>query len=117
MRQQELQKGHRTKSEKVAKTTKRRRGTRPRSNAQFICDSRDERTDKETTNSDHSHTDRARESWYYQRLLTTREPASKTSTLDESDSDELREEREMQDEVRRWNAQTEATWVKEHPSY
>ena len=33
--------------------------------------------------------------------------------FDESDSDELRDDREMQDEVRRWNAQTEATWVKE----
>ena len=33
--------------------------------------------------------------------------------FDESDNDESREEREMQDEVRRWNAQTEATWVKE----
>ena len=51
-------KGHRTKSEKVAKTTKRRRGTRPRSNAQFIYDSRDGRTDKEKRNSDQPHTDR-----------------------------------------------------------
>ena len=36
--------------------------------------------------------------------------------FDESDSDELREEREVQDECRRWNAQTRAsaaTWVKE----
>ena len=33
--------------------------------------------------------------------------------FDESDNDELREEGEMQDECRRWNAQTEATWVKE----
>ena len=33
--------------------------------------------------------------------------------FNESDSDELRDDREMQDEVRRWNAQTEATWVKE----
>ena len=33
--------------------------------------------------------------------------------FDESDSDELREEREMQDECPRWNAQTEAAWVKE----
>ena len=33
--------------------------------------------------------------------------------FDESDSVELREEREMQDECRRWNAQTEAAWVKE----
>ena len=33
--------------------------------------------------------------------------------FDETDRDELREEREMEDECRRWNAQTEATWVKE----
>jgi len=33
--------------------------------------------------------------------------------FEESDSDESREEREMRDECRRWNAQTEATWVKE----
>ena len=33
--------------------------------------------------------------------------------FEESDSDESREEREMQDECRRWNAQTETTWVKE----
>ena len=39
-----------TKSEKMAKTTKRRRGTRPKSNAQLICDSRDESTDKEKRN-------------------------------------------------------------------
>ena len=35
--------------------------------------------------------------------------------FDESDNDELREKREMQDEFRRWNAQTTAsaaTWVK-----
>ena len=60
MRQQEPWKGHRTKNETVAKTTERRRGTRPRSNAQFTYDSRDERTDKETTNSDQPHTDRAK---------------------------------------------------------
>ena len=33
--------------------------------------------------------------------------------FDETDMDELREEREIQDECRRWNAQTEETWVKE----
>ena len=36
--------------------------------------------------------------------------------IEEKDSDELKEEREMQDECRRWNAQTRssaATWVKE----
>ena len=33
--------------------------------------------------------------------------------IDETHSDELIVEREMQDECRRWNAQTEATWVKE----
>jgi len=33
--------------------------------------------------------------------------------FEESDSDESRAEREMQDECRRWNTQTEATWVKE----
>ena len=33
--------------------------------------------------------------------------------FDESDSDELREKSKMQDDVRRWNAQTEANWVKQ----
>jgi len=33
--------------------------------------------------------------------------------FDETGRDELRQEREMQDECRRWNAQTAATWVKE----
>ena len=60
MRQQEPWKEHGTKNETVAKTTERRRGTRPRSNAQFIFDSRDERTDKETTDIDQPLTDRAK---------------------------------------------------------
>ena len=82
-------------SENVAKTTKRRRGTRPRSNAQFICDRRDERTDKEKTNSDQpSPTER--------RVVVSPEIPHDTRTciedlnFDESDSDELREEIEMQ---------------------
>ena len=33
--------------------------------------------------------------------------------FDESDSNELREERKMQDEVRRWNAQTVAKWAQQ----
>ena len=99
MLEQEPKKAHRTKSEKMAKTTKRRRGTRPKSNAQLICDSRDESTDKEKRNNDQPHTDRAKSQHRRPRL--------------ETDRDELREEREMQDECRRWNAQTEASQITE----
>ena len=50
---------------------KEKKGTRPRSNVQFICDSRDECTDKGKTTSD--------QSWYPKRYHTTRGSASKTS--------------------------------------
>ena len=40
-------------------------------------------------------------------------PHDTRTCIEDLDFDELREEREMQEECRRWNAQTEATWTKE----
>ena len=40
-------------------------------------------------------------------------PHDTRTCIEDLDFDELREERELQEECRRWNAQTEATWVKE----
>ena len=107
----------------------RRRGTRPRSSAQFICDSRDERTDKEKTNSDQPTP-------IEQRVMVPPEIPHDTRIciedlvdpdFEESDVDEWRDEREVQDDRTdiqhaefvhrgRWNAQARssaAAWVTE----